>query len=170
MSKHNHDGSNLNRFNILPRRKKPPIPPPDAVLNPASAPSTPAPSRQLAQPSIQSAYNTEITPAPSSFQTGKSVVKEVLEAIRDGSDLFLPLKAALVGIVKIMDIMEVRRAATTLVRSPIWLEQRVGDVQDDFLEMTVKIRALQTIFTTYQSQSQIELALPTRQRLDALAR
>jgi len=45
--------------------------------------------------------------APSAISTTGSVLKEFLEVARDGSDLFLPLKAALVGVVKIWDICEV---------------------------------------------------------------
>jgi len=39
--------------------------------------------------------------------TAGSVIHELLEAARDGSDLFLPLKAVLVGVVKIWDICDV---------------------------------------------------------------
>jgi hypothetical protein len=102
----------LNTFNIPPlaKRRKPSVPPPVAAENPVSGPSTSAPSQQPAQTSTQAAYQRiKPSPAHSPFQTGKSVVNEVLAVIRDGSDLFLPLKAALVGIVKIMDVMEVRR-------------------------------------------------------------
>lgn len=44
--------------------------------------------------------------SPTTVSTTGSVVKEFLEAARDGSDIFLPLKAALVGVVKIWDICE----------------------------------------------------------------
>ena len=43
----------------------------------------------------------------SGFETGWSILKCVLEAARDGSDLFLPLKAALVGVTAIMAHVEV---------------------------------------------------------------
>jgi len=36
-------------------------------------------------------------------------VKGLLVAARDGSDLFLPLKAALVGVVALWDVFDVRR-------------------------------------------------------------
>jgi len=45
---------------------------------------------------------------PTSIATANSVVHEFLAAARDGSDLCLPLKAALVGAVKIFEICEAR--------------------------------------------------------------
>jgi len=45
---------------------------------------------------------------PAILATTASVVKELLAAARDGSDLFLPLKAALVGVVSIWNIFDVR--------------------------------------------------------------
>jgi hypothetical protein len=113
MSKRKHNlNLLLNSINIHPlaKRRKYPAPPPVVASNPASGLSTSTSSQQPAQTPSQAAYQRiEPPPAHSSFQTGKSVVNEVLAVIRDGSDLFLPLKAALVGIVKIMDVMEVRR-------------------------------------------------------------
>jgi len=61
----------------------------------------------LAPPTGRHEY-AEPQDAPSAISTTVSVVKEFLEAARDGSDLFLPLKAALVGVVKIWDICEVQ--------------------------------------------------------------
>jgi hypothetical protein len=171
MSKRKPDASNLNPFNILPKRRKTPIPPPVAASNPVSGPSTLAPSQQPVQTSIQAAYDhIQPPPPPSPFQTGQSAMKQILAAISDSADMFLPLKAALSGIVNIMDVMEVRRHTIASVCLLIWLKQRVGDVQDDFLEMALKIQALQTIFTQYQPHSQTNLAPPIRQRFHALAR
>jgi len=48
-------------------------------------------------------------PSPTNFFTiTGSAVKGLLIAVRDGSDLFLPLKAALVGVVALWDIIDVR--------------------------------------------------------------
>jgi len=46
---------------------------------------------------------------PSILATTGSAVKTLLTAARDGSDLFLPLKAALVGVVAIWDVYNVSR-------------------------------------------------------------
>ena len=43
----------------------------------------------------------------SAKETGWNVLKRVFEIVRDGSDLFLPLKAALAGVVAIMEEVEV---------------------------------------------------------------
>jgi len=45
---------------------------------------------------------------PTVLATTGSAVKGLLAAARDGSDLFLPLKAALVGVVALWDIFDVR--------------------------------------------------------------
>jgi len=45
---------------------------------------------------------------PTALSTTGSVVQEFLAAARDGADLCLPLKAALVGAVKIFEICEAR--------------------------------------------------------------
>jgi len=48
-------------------------------------------------------------PSPTTIlATTGSAVKGLLVAARDGSDLFLPLKAALVGVVALWDIFDVR--------------------------------------------------------------
>jgi len=67
----------------------------------------------VSSPSLQS--NPHTTPAyarpPSPttiLATTGSAVKGLLVAARDGSDLFLPLKTALVGVVAIWDIFDVR--------------------------------------------------------------
>ena len=49
--------------------------------------------------------------SPTILATTGSAVKGLLKAARDGSDLFLPLKAALVGIVALWDIFDVRHLA-----------------------------------------------------------
>jgi len=54
-------------------------------------------------------------PSPTTIlATTGSAVKGLLVAARDGSDLFLPLKAALVGVVAIWDIFDVRYSTLQL--------------------------------------------------------
>ena len=52
---------------------------------------------------------------PTVAATASSVVHEFLAAARDGSDLCLPLKAALVGAVKIFEICEARNSPSVTV-------------------------------------------------------
>lgn len=78
---------------LLPgSRDTSPIPPP-------AEPTQPAPS------SDRHAYADPQAP-PTAAATAGSAIYELLAAVRDGSDLFLPLKAALTGVVKIWDICE----------------------------------------------------------------
>ncbi|OCH86311.1 hypothetical protein OBBRIDRAFT_245877 [Obba rivulosa] len=48
-----------------------------------------------------------LVPEASPRKTGWLVLKKALETVRDGCDLFLPLKAALVGVVAVMEIVDV---------------------------------------------------------------
>ncbi|KAJ7828824.1 hypothetical protein B0H14DRAFT_3718345 [Mycena olivaceomarginata] len=76
-------------------------------------------------------------------------LKEVLKAMRDGSDLFPPLKAALVGVTLVMDSID-----------------RVGDVNDEFVRITSNVKGFQGIFSQYASEQEISPAM--RSRLDAV--
>ena len=49
-----------------------------------------------------------ITPNVSPATTGWSVLKRILEVVRDASDICLPLKASLVGVVELMNLVEAR--------------------------------------------------------------
>ncbi|EMD30754.1 hypothetical protein CERSUDRAFT_120326, partial [Gelatoporia subvermispora B] len=68
----------------------------------AVVPSVHTRSESIHQPSSIPRVETSTSPR----RTGWVVLKEVLKAVRDGSDLFLPLKAALVGVVEVMDIVD----------------------------------------------------------------
>jgi hypothetical protein len=94
----------LNLFKISKHRKSQ-APPPVDVSNPEFVSAL---SQQILSYPAQAAYHTELPKDLSPLQIGKDVLKEVLETVKDGSDLFLPLKAVLVGVVKIMDVVDVR--------------------------------------------------------------
>ncbi|KAJ6564870.1 peptidase C14 [Mycena vulgaris] len=82
-------------------------------------------------------------------QTAWTNLKEVLKTVRDGSDLFPPLKAALVGVTVIMDSID-----------------RVGDVNDEFVRIANNVRGFQGIFSQYGSEKDISPAM--RSSLDAV--
>ncbi|EMD36813.1 hypothetical protein CERSUDRAFT_73859 [Gelatoporia subvermispora B] len=88
----------------------------------------------------QSGESSKHAPAPDSNaktsrrKVGWRVVKEVLETISDGCDLFLPLKAALVGVVAVMDAVD-----------------KVQDAREGFEEICEKIKGLQKILAYYES-------------------
>jgi len=87
-------------------------------LNPTSTPANPSDVltgfNGLESPGQSPKYTSPVVPAyaqapsqSSVLATTGSVTKELLAAVRDGSDLFLPLKAALTGVVKLWDIWDV---------------------------------------------------------------
>ncbi|KAJ7430063.1 hypothetical protein B0H11DRAFT_1839265, partial [Mycena galericulata] len=69
-------------------------------------------------------------------------LKEVLKAMRDGSDLCPPLKVALIGVTAIMDSID-----------------RVGDVDDEFMRITNNVKGFQGIFSQYGSEEDISPAM-----------
>ncbi|KAF7364761.1 hypothetical protein MVEN_00346000 [Mycena venus] len=82
-------------------------------------------------------------------QTAWTNLKEVLKAVRDASDLFLPLKTALSAVIPIMDLID-----------------RVGDVNDEFVRIANNVKGFQGIFSQYDSEQEISPAM--RSRLDAV--
>jgi len=75
-------------------------------------PSSPPPP-ELTSPGIP-AYVRPPSP-PKILATTGSAVKGLLVAARDGSDLFLPLKAALVGVVALWDVFDVSQPASSFL-------------------------------------------------------
>jgi len=94
-----------------------------SISSPAqSGSSTPTPGPDAVQPVTSSSSPAIVTPAyarpstpPSVLVTTGSVIHDLLTTIRDASDMCLPLKAAVVGVLKIWDVCEVRCSATDLV-------------------------------------------------------
>jgi len=77
----------------------------DRMLPGSHSPSpTPEPAPTPPIPAVGTHAYAEPQDQQSIGATAGSVVYELLAAARDGSDLCLPLKAALVGVVKIWDI------------------------------------------------------------------
>ncbi|KZV76502.1 hypothetical protein PENSPDRAFT_731104 [Peniophora sp. CONT] len=64
--------------------------------------------------------------------SGWEAMKQALKAIRDGSDMCLPLKAACVGVVEVMELVD-----------------RVRDVTDDLAELSKRIESLVRILDRY---------------------
>jgi len=80
-------------------------------LRPGSRATSPTPTDPAPLPPISGrhTYAEPQTPQTAGATAG-SVLYEPLAVARDGSDLCLPLKAALVGVVKIWDVCEVHMA------------------------------------------------------------
>ncbi|OCH89133.1 hypothetical protein OBBRIDRAFT_804922 [Obba rivulosa] len=96
----------------------------------------------------------EITPAlepkASLGRTGWLALKKTLEIIRDGSDLCLPLKAVLVGVVAAMEMAD-----------------NVKDARGGFLEIAHKIHGFEAISNHYESAEDVPPII--RRRLDRLS-
>jgi len=108
----------------------PPTPPHQLQPNvtvPVSSPlysATPPLEPDSAQPATSSSSAVHTTPAyarpsipPSALATTGSVIHDILTTIRDASDMCLPLKAAVVGVLKIWDVCEVCSPATAVAHS-----------------------------------------------------
>jgi len=80
---------------------------PSQLANPV-APSVSSPSTQSTAVAVP-VYASPPSP-PTVLATTGSAVKGLLAAARDGSDLFLPLKAALVGVLALWDLFDVRHS------------------------------------------------------------
>jgi len=105
--------------------------------------------------------------APSAISTTGSVVKEFLEAARDGSDLFLPLKAALVGVVKIWDICEVRAQLFLATFKPDLFFQRTAGVNNCYKNLEGRIAHLRAVTETLYKRGPLDSNL--KHRLDNIA-
>ncbi|KAJ6455247.1 hypothetical protein C8R45DRAFT_1082583, partial [Mycena sanguinolenta] len=126
------------------------------------ASSAPPSSRLQPEPSAPSL--TTLTrpaspqPAPASLprespslanQTAWMNLKEVLKALRDGSDLYPPLKLALSGVTSVMALLD-----------------HVGDGNNEFLRISENIEGFQRIFLQYTRGRDITPAMCTS--LDAM--
>ena len=81
-----------------------------SILGPAGAIAVTSPSLTVAQTSPLVPIYAHAPSSPKIIEITGTAVKGLLVAARDGSDLFLPLKAALVGIVALWDIWDVRQS------------------------------------------------------------
>ena len=103
----------------------------------------------------------------SALGTTGSVIHELLATARDGADLCLPLKAALVGVVKIWDICEVCRCCI-FVLVLINVFQRTGQVKDEYQRANGKLAHLHKIAIAYGKEKGLDGKL--QKRLDEISR
>ena len=91
----------------------PPYSAPDMISMPAphDFKSSTLPSSSTSPP--QAPLYIRSPPPPRRLDTALSIVKECLCAVKEASDMFLPLKAALVGFVKVWEVYEVRCAPSS---------------------------------------------------------
>jgi len=77
-------------------------------LTPTPGPDTVQPATLPLSPAIVTPVYARPSTPPSALATTGSVIHDLLTTIRDASDMCLPLKAAVVGVLKIWDVCEVR--------------------------------------------------------------
>ena len=124
--------------------------------SPAPPPTPPDP------PPIPSALTYASPPKLSSaLGTTGSVIHELLATARDGADLCLPLKAALVGVVKIWDICEVCYSTRT-AHILIDIHQRTSQVKDEYMRANGKLAHLHTIAIAYGKEKGLDEKLQKR--------
>jgi len=98
--------------------------------------------------------------------TTGSVIHELLATARDGADMCLPLKAALVGVVKIWDICEVC-FINRLVHKLIRMYQRTSQVKDEYMRANGKLAHLHKIAIAYGKEKGLDEKL--QKRLDEIS-
>jgi len=98
MNPRKREGFALHLPSFSNKRAKSPAPP--AGTDSVASTATPASSSDNARSQLPNFHQT-------TFQSVKDVVYDVLSAARDASDLLLPLKAALTGVIKVWDVLEV---------------------------------------------------------------
>jgi len=115
------------------------------LADPATA-SVPSPSPE-STPEVP-AY--AIPPSlPTILATTGSAVKTLLAAARDGSDLFLPLKAALVGVVALWDLFDVSDSIL-FKSSRLNILQRTVEAKTEFMKLESKLAAFKAIAEAQQ--------------------
>jgi len=104
---------------------------------------------------------------PTALGTTGSVVNEFLAAARDGADLCLPLKAALVGAVKIFEICEVENYTFTLTPILTHKSQRTADVNEQYKNLKSRVAHLGAATGALSRRDHLDPNL--KQRLDNIA-
>ncbi|KAF8133482.1 hypothetical protein K438DRAFT_1998196 [Mycena galopus ATCC 62051] len=113
--------------------------PPSTRLPGPSAPSFVTLTRP-ASPQMAPTPLAQESPSPS--QTAWTNLKEGLIGLRDGCDLYPPLKVALSGVTSVMDSIE-----------------RVGDVNGQFVKITESVKGFQRILSQYSPEKDITPAM-----------
>ncbi|OCH83711.1 hypothetical protein OBBRIDRAFT_840270 [Obba rivulosa] len=120
---------------LLKRKREQTAGPAEVAGDGSGSASTSSKRRAVATEAGTNENTPALTLDASPRRTGWLVLKNVLATVRDGCDLFLPLKAALVGVVAAMDIVD-----------------NVEDAQGGFREIAMKIQGFQSVISRYQSE------------------
>jgi len=104
---------------------------------------------RLASSSAHVPAHPKYSTLPSTIKTTQSAVEALLEAQNSGSTLFLPLEAALAGLVRVGELVEVRaprRSPITIRTEPVL--QRDWEVEDMFTVLGGKVKAFAIVAYT----------------------
>jgi len=137
-------------------------------LRPGSRAESPAHSDPTSLVPSTGRHNyAEPAPPQKAGATTISVVHEFLEAARDGSDLCLPLKAALVGAVKILEICEARSDLLLYTKKLTVLKQRTAEIKDQYNVLASRLTHLAAVTDALSKRSHLDPNL--KQRLENIA-
>jgi len=125
--------------------------------------STPPPGPAQLALHITPTYARPSVP-PSALSTTGSVIHELFTTIRDASDMCLPLKAAVVGVLKIWDVCEVRSLAIGVVQPTHWhfIANRGAQPRIHQAQGKTRTTAEDHIYTPRRSRVERQLARTTR--------
>jgi len=134
---------------------------------PSPLPPNPDPDPVPQAPAIGShSYADPQTPQTAGSTAG-SVIYELLTAARDGSDLCLPLKAALVGVVKIWDVCEVKASPLSRLLL-IGYIQRTIEVKEEYKKLESRLAHLYALTQAYGKRNHLDPNL--KLRLETISR
>jgi len=135
----------------------------------SSAPSPTPPAADTIAPvpsSGRSTYTDPVAPQTAVATTG-SVIHELLAAARDGSDLCLPLKAVLTGVVKIWDVCEARTCFLPHTFALRFLFQRTTQVKEEYEKLESRLAHLSAVTHAHGKKGHLDPDL--KLRLDGIA-
>jgi len=137
-------------------------------LRPSStSPAPPAADPVPAAPSSNRHTYADPSAPPTAVATTASAIYELLAVTRDGSDMFLPLKAALTGVVKIWDICEACACLLIHKYVLILLLKRTKQVKEEYEKLESRLAHLNAVTQAYGKKDHLDPDL--KLRLDSIA-
>ena len=124
-------------------------------------------STSTSTPSVDRHGYAEPRAPQTAISTTISIVHEFLAAARDGADLCLPLKAALVGAVKIFEICEVRKKQRFSIIFLTVFSQRTTEISDQYRQLGSRLAHLGAVTGALSTRNDLEPNL--MQRLKGIA-
>ena len=130
--------------------------------SPNQSDSDPDPDASSAIPSVGTHEYSDPKAPQTALGTTGSIANEFLAAARDGADMFLPLKAALVGAVKIFEICEATKILSLYLLDLIGLIQRTAEVSEQYQNLKSRVAHLGAVTGALSKRSQLDPSLVQR--------